>query len=298
MNKWLVPINLVLMLTTGPPSPVQELNALLIREDLAAPPFSENGRPAAGKFVRQFLPEYENTEIYHALYLPTDWERGKKYPIIVEYAGNTVASSSDSANGRPEGCNLGYGITKGIGSIWVCLPYIETDHKTYAKRWWGDLKATVNYFKTVVPKIASDYGGDTNALFIAGFSRGAIACNFIGLHDDDIAALWTGFICHSHYDGVNENWPYAGGDRASATKRLMRLGNRPQFISHEISAKLSLEETRQFLQDAHPKGNFAFVEIPFTNHTDRWVYRDIPQRDALRGWFHQAAKISAGKVKN
>ena len=26
--------------------------------------------------------------VYHVLYLPSDWEKGKKYPVIVEYAGN------------------------------------------------------------------------------------------------------------------------------------------------------------------------------------------------------------------
>jgi hypothetical protein len=43
-------------------------------------------------------------------------------------------------------------------------------------------------------------------VFIAGFSRGAIACNFIGLRDDEIASLWCGFVVHSHYEGVRD-WP-------------------------------------------------------------------------------------------
>lgn len=64
----------------------------------------------------------------------------------------------------------------------------------------------------------------------------SIACNYIGLHDDEIAALWRGFICHSHYDGVRK-WDYAGSDRQSAAIRLGRLRDRPQFISHETSVE-------------------------------------------------------------
>ena len=42
------------------------------------------------------------------------------------------------------------------------------------------------------------------AVILCGFSRGAIGVNYIGLHDDQIAALWAGFITHDHYDGVLE----------------------------------------------------------------------------------------------
>ena len=47
----------------------------------------------------------------------------------------------------------------------------------------------------------------------------------IRMTDDEVAALWCGFICHSHYDGVR-SWGYAGDDRAAATERLARLGDR------------------------------------------------------------------------
>ena len=55
-----------------------------------AMPIMTEGRPAAGKFVKQVAPEYQGTEVYHALYLPTDWVAGKLYPVIVEYAGNRL----------------------------------------------------------------------------------------------------------------------------------------------------------------------------------------------------------------
>ena len=35
-----------------------------------------------------------------------------------------------------------------------------------------------------VPWVCENFGGDTEKVFLCGFSRG-IACNFIGLHDDE-----------------------------------------------------------------------------------------------------------------
>ena len=99
--------------------------------------------------------------------------------------------------------------------------------------------------------VCEKFGGDPKRVVLAGFSRGAIACNYIGLHDDDIASLWCGFICHSHYDGVSEKWDYPNADRKSAAIRLARLGDRPQFISQEGSVAV----TKAYLEKAHPTGN-------------------------------------------
>ncbi len=111
-------------------------------------------------------------------------------------------------SGEIESCDLGFGISGGEKFIWVCLPYISPDKKHNQTSWWGDLDATIDYCKTVLPRICETYGGDADNVFIAVFSRGSIACNFIGLHDDEIAKLWAGFICHSHYDGIY-SWQYA-----------------------------------------------------------------------------------------
>jgi acetyl esterase/lipase len=141
------------------------------------------------------------------------------------------------------------------------------------------VEATVGYCKAAVAEICDSYGGDPSAVLLAGFSRGAIACNFIGLHDDEIAALWKAFIAHSHYDGVRP-WPYAGSDRRSAFQRLERLHNRAQFISHEGS----VQETKAYLQGVEAEGAFTFQALPYRNHTDTWVLRDIPERKTLRVW--------------
>lgn len=239
------------------------------------------GKPAPEKRARQFLKEYEGTGVFHALYLPTDWEPGKKFPVIVEFTGNKYRSSL----GIVEESDLGYGLTAGRGVIWVCVPYVNRNEMKNQPTWWGDVDATVDYCKQTVKLVCREYGGDSDNVFIAGFSRGAIACNFIGLHDDEIASLWRGFICHSHYDGVRK-WGYAGSDRQAAAERLKRLGDRPQFISHENYVKA----TQDYLSKVYPKGNFTFLSIKGVSHTDTWVLRDVPERKLLRDWFWNSQK--------
>lgn len=239
-------------------------------------PSITTGEPGPGKRVVQVDSKYHDTQVHHLLYLPRDWRPGEKYPVIVEYAGNAWKSSL----GTVEGSSLGYGISGGVGAIWVCLPFVDIVDGKNAKTWWGDLEATVEYCLDAVEHICKNYGGDSSQLFIAGFSRGAIACNYVGLHNDEIASLWCGFICHSHYDGVKK-WDYIGSDRLSASERLRRLHARPQFISHEVSVL----ETKDYLKEAYPQGNFTFASMPFSEHTDAWVLYDIPERKVLRDWF-------------
>ena len=256
-------------------SPAAFPSLLTIEPDLT-PPFVTASSAAPGKRVRQSLPGYECTAVHHALYLPTDWQPGRKYPVIVEYAGNQWRSSA----GTVEGCSLGCGATGGRGAIWLCLPFVDAQSGCNALHWWGDIDATKDYCIGAVEETCGTYGGDADSVILCGFSRGSIACNFIGLHDDGIASLWRAFICHSHYDGVRP-WPYAGCDRASAAERLARLEGRPQFVSHEMS----VGPIREYLAEACPDGAFTFVDLPYRNHTDQWVLRDIPERAMLRNWL-------------
>lgn len=268
---------------------VAETGRARTNTELLTVPEVVDAAPAAGIRVRQFNSEYRGSGVYHALYLPTDWKPGGTYPVIVEFAGNKWKTSA----GTVEGSSLGYGISAGKGVIWICMPYVNLSEMKNQLNWWGDVDATVAYCKHTVDRVCKEYGGDPNNVFIAGFSRGAIACNFIGLHDDDIAAIWRGFICHSHYDGVR-TWRYEGSDRASAAIRLKRLGNRPQFISHENS----VDETRKYLETACPSGRFTFVPLPGVAHTDTWVLRDSPQRQQLRNWFRRSLTTSDPQPKD
>jgi hypothetical protein len=260
-----------------------------VQQDLYPPRMIE-GTPGPGRRVRQVADRYRGTNVYHTLYLPVDWkppgaQARERYPLIVEYAGNGPYSNAfgDTCTGRVEDCSLGYGISGGAGFIWVCLPYISLDGQHNQRQWWGDVSATVEYCLSVVPQTCHTCGGDPAAILLVGFSRGAIACNYLGLRDNRIAGLWRAFVAHSHYDGVRV-WPYEGSDRRSAMVRLRRLRERPQFISHEGS----IHETKRYLDQVDAEGEFTFKALPYRNHTDTWVLRDIPARRALREWVGQA----------
>ena len=263
-------------------------------EDLVTPEMSTD-EPAAGRRVRQVAPEYEGTEVYHALYLPVEWRPGGKYPLVVEYTGNQYPKSGST--GEVKDANLGYGLTGGKGFIWVSMPYIEEGRKKNALQWWGDRQATIDYCKMNLPRICEQYGGDPENVFICGFSRGAIAASYIGLADDEIAALWRGLFTHDHFDG-DTPWDYPESDRKSSLLRLARLEGRPVLVSGGAN---------DFLR-RHPElAEFTFLRPPVAEifdipegkiihpHTDLWMHRKSKFRDQAREWLSGAMSPSAGR---
>ncbi len=257
--------------------------------DLVVPAVRQ-GSPSAGQRVSQTTAGWECTQVHHLLHLPADWKSGQKYPVLIEYAGNGPYSDArgDTCDGSVESCALGYGISAGKGFIWVSLPFIEMKNGIVqnAPKWWGDVAESKRYTMATVRDICAGFGGDSQRVILCGFSRGSIGCNFIGLHDDEIARLWCGFVCHSHYDGVRTGWPYEGADKASALVRLKRLGNRPQWISQEASTAA----TETWLKSTEIKGDWTFVAMPFPNHSSAWVLRNLPERQKLRDWVARVIK--------
>lgn len=252
--------------------------------DLTVPGLTE-GVPAPGRRVRLTAAGWGDAEVSHVLYLPTDWQPGRVWPVLVEYAGNGGYTNAygDACAGTVEGCRLGYGISGGAGFLWLCLPYVEKSGEGMrnAVKWWGDVELSKRYCMAAVREACKSYGGDATRVVLCGFSRGSIGCNYLGLWDDEISPLWRAFICHSHYDGVSERWPYAGADRAAALTRLSRLRGRAQFISHEGSTSA----VEQWLRSTGIEGAWTFAAIPFRNHSDAWVLRDTPVRRQLRVWL-------------
>ena len=258
--------------------------------DLVTPEMTD-GAPAAGKRVRQQAPEYEGTDVYHALYLPIDWKPGRSYPVMVEFTGNRHPASGST--GEVKDANLGYGLTGGKGFIWVSMPYIEKGGERNALQWWGDREATIAYCKVNVPRICREFGGDPKQVWICGFSRGAIATSYIGLADDGIAALWKGMIAHDHFDGERK-WGYPQADRESALKRLARLKGRPVLVTGNAN---------DFLQEHLELAEFAFLKPPvgeifdipegkvINPHTDRWMHRESQWRREAREWLAERSSI-------
>ena len=253
-------------------------------------PIMTDEAPAAGKRVRQVAAEYTGTQVYHSLYLPTDWKPGGRYPVIVEYTGNKFPPGKGS--GEVRDANLGYGMSGGVGYIWVVMPYVEVGRKENAVTWWGDKQATVDYCKVNLPRVCTDFGGDPDNVFVCGFSRGAIGSSYIGLADDEIAALWKGMFTHDHFDG-QKTWSYPASDRSSALVRLARLRGRPVLICGQYASTVR----DQFLKDHLDLANFTFLDVPTTeifnipegsvlhSHTDLWMHRDSTYRRQARQWL-------------
>jgi hypothetical protein len=257
----------------------RNLNA--IPNDLRVPPVTA-GTPRPGARVWQTNPRYEGWDVAHALYLPTDWNKDRRFPVLVEFPGNGNFQNAlgDRCDGSVEGCEMGYGLSGGHGMIWVSMPFVDSKIRALARVWWGDPEETATYCRQAADQICREYGGDSKRLVLIGFSRGAIACNYIGLRDDRTAGLWCGFIAHSHYDGVRA-WEYRDSDATSAKTRLNRLGDRPQFISHEISTSA----VEAYLNRTYPRGKFTFAAVPYSNHSSSWVLKELPVRNRARTWL-------------
>jgi hypothetical protein len=210
-------------------------------------------------------------------------------PVLVELTGNGGFTNAygDVCSGLPEDAVLGYGLSSGRGFLWLSLPYLRSDGTALARTWWGDSPGhdpspTLRYARAAIREACHRYGGDSNRVVFCGFSRGAIAGNALGLHDDETSRLWTAFFLYSHYDGVR-TWPFPGSDRVSARARLQRLNNRPQFICGEGG---NSGQTRAYLAEALPGAtNLTFHSTGFRNHSDAWTLRPSPARDAARTWL-------------
>ena len=124
---------------------------LIAAEPAALRPTITDETPAPGKFVKQTADEYKGTQVYHGLYLPANWEAGKHYPVIVEYAPNNWPEGKVS--GRVDDCRMGYGLSGGRDFIWVVMPYVNTAKKENQITWWADESATAAYCVTNLRRI-------------------------------------------------------------------------------------------------------------------------------------------------
>ena len=276
-------------------------------------PACSTGKPGAGKRVSVTTREYLGSDVHHTLYLPEDWNQqdrasGKRWPLIVEYTGNHFPAAGSTGN--VEDARLGYGISGGQ-FIWAVFPFVDSQAQSNAIRWWGDAAATVEYAKRNVPRICDEYGADPRAVFLCGFSRGAIAASYIGLHDDPIAKLWCGLVTHDHFDGLQAwkgtKWGFPlESYRKAAAFRLTRLDGRPLLVCQSGGTA----RVRDYLKTQVPEETMTFVDVDpgailgsFPNaiaihpHTDGWLAADSPQRRQVWAWVDRTLESCTRKTE-
>ncbi|MFM8496993.1 MAG: hypothetical protein ACKOEM_15960 [Planctomycetia bacterium] len=249
-------------------------------------PVVEEGIPAAGRRVFHRVGGSRDdspTQPAAVLWLPRDWKPGATYPVIVEYPGNIFFTAECYSTGRPEQCVIGYGMTRGTGAIWVSLPFLETDGHV-AEHGWGDPDATADFCMRAVEDVCDRFGGDRTRLVLTGFSRGAIACGFIGLRNDRIAGLWRGLHCCQHYDGDGWN----GSTPEGALERARRF--RGVAVFHTDNAA---EKVRPFVDALGVPA--TIVSSRLGAHSCAMFLDDRESTRRLREWFTELTATDAGK---
>ena len=237
-------------------------------------PDVEDAPPAPGKRVRHRLSGDEKTGIYSVLNLPEDWQPGKKYPVIVEYPGNIFFVPACYSTGLPDQCVIGYGMTKGKGAICLGMPFIDRAAGKLAENGWGNADDTADYVMRMVAEVCAKFGGDREYVVLTGFSRGAIACGFIGLRNDRIAALWKAFHACQHYDG--DGW--GGATMPGAIERAARFKGKAVFQTDNPQVYF------QPVMDAM-KTDVTWIQSGLGAHATAMFLDDRPSTRQLREWF-------------
>ena len=268
--------------------------------DLVRPNMTE-GPAGPGRRVRAVAHGFAHTKAYHAVYLPTDWHPGRKFPLIVEYMGNGpwTDGHGDYSSGRPEDSNLGYGMSGGAGFVWISMPFLSSDmgaDTQISTFWWGcpgdsakepcpgsfNATPTISYAKRTVAHAIENFGVDRDNVILTGWSRGAIATGAIGLADDEIAGLWKAFAPYSHVDG---DCGWVDANETAVRERFGRLRGRRQLFLGECN--VATAGARAWVQQlgVGGTGNFSYSTTSWANHNDAWVLRPSKGRDRLRAWL-------------
>ena len=250
-----------------------------------------NGTPAAGRRVRYQLPVDVDNGIYCALYLPPDWKPGERYPVIAEFPGNIFFNARSCwSTGRPEQCAMGYGLSSGARAIWVSLPFVNRSSGEIAEAGFGSDRGedTTHYVMEVIDNICNNWGGDRSNLFLCGFSRGAIACGYIGLRNDQIARLWKGFVACQHYDG--SDWRQSGMEEA--------VERAPRFNGKAIFQVDNSQEKYQPVVDATDASvKWTWARSGLGYHATSMFLDDRPSMKQLRQWFSDLVNDVDGHTK-
>jgi hypothetical protein len=239
-------------------------------------PAVSDGDPAPGRRVRYRLAGDPAGGPYAVLQLPEEWRPGVALPLIVEYPGNIFFVPGCYSTGLPDQCVIGVGITRGRGAICLALPFVDRAAGVIAEGGWGVPDDTASYAVAMVEQVCREFGADRANIVLTGFSRGALACGFIGLRDDRIAALWKGFHACQHYDGDGWN----GATEAGALVRARRFRGRAVFQTDNSRVKF------QAVMDAM-RVPVTWADSGLGAHATAMFLDDRPSTEQLRRWFRE-----------
>lgn len=265
-----------------------EVEVVIVDDAPACPPRPPltDGEPAPGMFVKVVAPEYEGTGVYHGVYLPPDWTPGRKYPVIVESPCNAYQAFT----GKVEDTRLAYHASGCRHYVWIVVPYIQAGaNLDYG---WGETAANVAYWQINVRRALEKYGGDPGAVFVAGFSRGAIGASYVGLQDLAIADMWLGFFMHSHADVVSNLTPDMG---AGSSTRMGRVGGRSSLLSWGAAGDGGAVNSAKGVELLTSFGSpVTTLAVPGVGHTDQWIVDDAASRAAVQSWLFATAAARPG----
>ena len=148
--------------------------------------------------------------------------------------------------------------------------------------WQEDLTLEVEHFQQAdtnrVLDLRQDVGGKginvVRVLKALGYE--ALACGFIGLRDDRIAALWKGFHACQHYDGDGWN----GATEAGALELARRFRGKAVFQTDNSRAKF------QAVMDAM-RVPVTWADSGLGAHATAMFLDDRPSTQELRRWFRK-----------
>ena len=244
---------------------------------LVVPTVTE-GLPSPGK--RVYMP-LAGSPVRYVLYLPKDWTPDARFPIIAEYSGNIFYFKNTYSTGKADQGNIGYGMSKGSGAIWVNLPFLSLDRTREQLDGFGNLDATAEYARKVIHEVVDKWSGDPGAVFLTGFSRGGAACGFVGLRNHDIADVWLAF--HSVAGGDGAGW--FGSEMPGALERAARMKGRSSFITDGAPWQDVLARLKQ---------PYTYMDSQIGAHVDTMFLDNRPSTIALRKWMAEVLKNRPG----
>jgi len=305
-----------------------------VTADLALPPYPDGCNPAGcnvssaarpGRRVAEVAPGFAHTRAFHTTFLPADFDAAdgaRRWPLIVEFSGNGILPQDGNWTSNGWGISAG-----GRGFVWLTLPFLSADagaRTCNQRNWWGcdpsacdlynqdalevcanatlqpnatlrfDPAPTLRYALAAVAHVTASYRVDPAKVLLTGHSRGGIATGYMGLHNDEIAALWTAFAPTSHMDGV-KSWSFAPNIskyRAGALQRLRRLQGRPVWYSGECGLATGCG-ARYLAGTGVDLANFTVKGTQFVDHNSFWALRPDPGgvRAGLRQWVSEVLSL-------